>query len=147
VYSQRVLLSRNADLGGAYQSRTFSVLGVADDCNPYPPIPLSGGTTSTAPQFVWWVLDSTRPSPSWIQQVNATTSFTVSQAMFPNARPGDTIGLRVEVRDEAVQASLAHGPVCPINPPDTSPAVCCGDACGKPNDCVRWTTWTVQFQP
>jgi len=148
VYSQRILLSRNADLGGTYQSRTFTVLGVADDCNPYPSVPLLGGNTSSPPVFVWSVLDSTQHSPSWIQQVNATTSFTVSQVMFPNARPGDTIGLRVEVRDQAVQDSLrSGGQVCSVNPPDTSPAICCGDACGTPNDCVRWTTWTVQFQP
>jgi hypothetical protein len=148
VYSQRILLSRNADLGGTYQSRTFTALSVKDDCNPFPPVPLPGGATSTPPQFVWSVLDSTQASPSWIQQVNATPSFTVSQVMFPNARPGDTIGLRVEIRDSAVQDSIARGgQVCSIDPPKDSPAICCGSACGSPNDCVRWTTWTVQFQP
>jgi hypothetical protein len=148
VYSQRILLSRNADLGGTYQSRTFTALSVKDDCNPFPPVPLPGGATSTLPQFVWSVLDSTQASPSWIQQVNATPSFTVSQVMFPNARPGDTIGLRVEIRDLAVQNSIARrGLVCSIDPPKDSPDICCGSACGSPNDCVRWTTWTVQFQP
>ena len=148
VYARRILLSRNADLVGAYQSRTFSVLSVADDCNPFPSVPLPGGKASAPPQFVWWVLDSTQASPSWIQQVNTTSSFPVSQDQFPNARPGDTIGVRVEVRDKAVQDLYkSGGQVCSINPPDTSPAICCGDACGTPNDCVRWTTWTVQFQP
>ena len=142
VYARRILLSRNAD----QVSRTFSVLSVADDCNPFPSVPLPGGKASTPVQFVWWVLDSTQPIPSWIRQVNTTSSFPVSPDQFPDARPGDTIAVRVEVRDAAVEKLYQSGSqVCSINPPATSPVICCGDACGTSNDCVRWTTWTVEF--
>jgi hypothetical protein len=139
VHAQRILLSSGTDLGGTYQSRTFSVLNVADDCEPYP---LPGGATT---QFVWSVLDSTQASPTWTYQTNTSSSFTVSHAQFPNTRPGDTIQLRVEARDTAVQKAYqaGGGPACS---PDV--AICCGGAaCGSPNDCVRWTTWTVQFEP
>ncbi len=141
VYAQRILLSRSADLGGTYQSRTFKVLNVADDCEPYP---LPAGSTNSPTQFVWSVLDSTQASPTWTYQTNTSDSFTVSQALFPNARPGDTVEVRVEARDSVVQKLYqAGGQVCAqdVN-------ICCGStACGTPNDCVRWTTWTVQFQP
>ena len=142
VYAQRILLARSADLGGSYQSRTFRVLSVADDCDPYP---LPAGSSNSPAQFVWSVLDSTQPSPKWAYQTNTSDSFTVSQALFPNARPGDTIELRVEVRDAAVQAIYhSGGQACSSDTVD----ICCGaSACGGTNDCIRWTTWTVQFQP
>ena len=96
-------------------------------------------------QFVWSVLDSTRASATWTYQTNTSDAFTISQAQFPNARPGDTIRVRVEVRDTAVQKLYqAGGSVCAQDTVD----ICCGSAaCGTPNDCVRWTSWTVQFQP
>ncbi|HEX7501020.1 MAG TPA: hypothetical protein VF524_12055 [Polyangia bacterium] len=141
VYAKRILLSHSTDLGGSYQSRTFKVLNVVDDCEPYP---LPAGSTHSPTQFVWWVLDSTQDSPIWTRQTNTSDSFTVSQAMFPNARPGDTIELRVEAQDKAVQKFYqAGGQVCAKDVD-----ICCGStACGTPTDCVRWTTWTVQFQP
>jgi hypothetical protein len=141
VYAKRILLSRSTDLGGSYQSRTFKVLNVADDCEPYP---LPAGSTHSPTQFVWSVLDSTQASPTWTYQTNTSDSFTVSQAMFPNARAGDTLELRVEARDTPVQKLYqAGGQVC-----SQDLDICCGStACGTPNDCVRWTTWTVQFQP
>jgi hypothetical protein len=141
VYAKRILLSRSADLGGTYQSRTFKVLGTADDCEPYP---LPAGLPGPQTQFVWSVLDNTQTSPSWTYQTNTSDSFTVSQSLFPNARPGDTVQLRVEVRDTLVQTLYqSGGQVCSS---DTD--LCCGSsACGTPSDCVRWTTWTVQFQP
>jgi hypothetical protein len=141
VYAQRILLSRSTDLGGTYQSRTFKVLNVADDCEPYP---LPAGSTNASTRFVWSVLDSTQASPTWTYQTNTSDSFTVSQALFPNARPGDTVQLRVEARDTVVEKIYqAGGQICA---PDVD--ICCGStACGTPNDCVRWTTWTVQFQP
>lgn len=149
VNAQRILLSRSADLGGTYQSRTFRVLSVADDCEPYP---LPAGATGSPSQFVWSVLDTTRASPTWTYQTNISDSFTVSQSLFPSARPGDTIQLRVEVRDSVVQNQLlllgGAAQICSTVSPETSPTFCCGSvACGTPNDCVRWTTWTVQFQP
>jgi hypothetical protein len=142
VYAQRILLSRNADLSGTYQSRTFKVLSVDDDCEPYP---LPAGSTNPSSLFVWSVLDSTKSSPTWTYQTNDSDSFTLSQAQFPNARPGDTIQLRVEVRDSVVQkAYQAGGSACAQDTVD----ICCGSsACGTPSDCVRWTTWVVQFQP
>jgi len=145
VYAQRILLSRSADLGGTYQSRTFRVLSVADDCEPYP---LPAGSTGTPSQFVWSVLDNTQASPAWTYQTNTSDSFTVSQSLFPNVRPGDTIELRVEVRDTVVQQKLkVSGGLSQACTSDID--ICCGGvACGTTNDlCVRWTTWTVQFQP
>jgi hypothetical protein len=142
VYARRILLSRSADLGGTYQSRTFRVLSVADDCEPFP---LPAGSTGTPTQFVWSVLDNTQAAPTWTYQTNTTESFTISQSMFPNARPGDTVELRVEVRDTLVQQLYrSGGQVCDKDTVD----ICCGSiGCGTSNDCVRWTTWTVQFQP
>ncbi len=140
-YRQWIFLSSNPELGGTYESRTFKVLLVADDCEPYPQLQ---GSTNPPARFVWSVFDSTQPSPTWVYQTNTSDTFTVSQALFPNARPGDTIGLRVEVRDTQVQKLYqSGGQVCPL---DTD--VCCGtSACGQTDECVRWTTWTVQFQP
>jgi hypothetical protein len=142
VYASRILLSRNADLSGTYQSRTFKVLSVDDDCEPYP---LPAGSTNPSSLFVWSVLDSTKSSPTWTYQTNDSDSFTISQAQFPNARPGDTIQLRVEVRDSVVQKLYqAGGSACAQDTLD----ICCGSsACGTSSDCVRWTTWVVQFQP
>jgi hypothetical protein len=133
---QWILLGRRSD-----QSRTFRVLSVADDCEPYP---LPAGSPNRAAQFVWSVYDSTQASPSWTYQTNTSDSFTVSQAMFPNARPGDTIELRVEVRDTKVQKNYPLVQACSSDTVD----ICCGSsACSGINDCIRWTTWTVQFQP
>jgi hypothetical protein len=141
MYAQRILLARNSGLGGTYQSRTFRVLSVADDCEPYP---LPAGSTNKPAQFVWSVYDSTQASPSWSYQTNNSDSFTVSQAMFPNARPGDTIEVRVEVRDTKVQKNYPLVHACASDNVD----ICCGSsACSGINDCIRWTTWTVQFQP
>jgi hypothetical protein len=62
--------------------------------------------------------------------------------MFPNALLGDTVRLRLEVRDSVVAASYTDWPC----PPDQD--ICCAqNTCGGPNECIRWTTWTVQFQP
>jgi hypothetical protein len=144
VYAQRILLSRSADLGGTYQSRTFRVLSVLDDCEPYP---LPAGLSGPQSQFVWTLYDSTQSSPTWTYQANATDSFTVSQSLFPNARPGDTIDVRVEVRDTNVRGLYGMGGS--VGPLDTD--ICCGSVtcgtCSPTNNCVRWTTWTVQFQP
>jgi hypothetical protein len=96
-------------------------LNVADDCEPYP-LPAGRATT----QFVWSVLDSTQASPTWTYQTNTSDSFTVSQAQFPNARPGDTIKLRVEARDTAVQKAYqaGGGPAC-----SQDVDICCGSSC------------------
>jgi hypothetical protein len=139
AYAQLALLSRGSD-----QSRTFKALSVDDDCEPYPAVAGSKGAT----QFAWSVLDLTQPGSSgdatWVPQIDTGDSFTVSPAEFPNARPGDSIKVRLEVRDSAVQEFYRKkGVVCP-----DSIDICCGPgACSGTNDCVRWTTWTVQFLP
>jgi hypothetical protein len=143
VHAGLIMLSRSANLGTTYGTRSFTVPSVLDDCEPYPP-----ASTGKSTQFVWWLLDQTRASPSWKVKVTPinSNSFTVNQSDFPDARPGDTIQLRVEVRDTAVQKYLSgllesQDTICPIVPPESSPAIC------GTNDCVRWTTWTVQFEP
>ena len=139
-YAKWVVLSSGADVSSSFRSRTFKAINVADDCEPYPTV---SGSTGQA-QFVWSVFDPTT-STDWASQTNSGESFTVSQAQFPNARPGDTIKVRLEVRDTLVQQSYHAGiPACA----DKSLDICCGPAgCSGINDCVRWTTWTVQFQP
>jgi len=137
VNSKLILLGCGTDVGGTCQSRTFTVLSVKDDCEPYP---LPAGSTHKATQFLWSVYDATQASPSWKYQTNTSDSFTVSQDMFPHARPGDTIELRLEVRDTKTSKT---GASC-LDSVD----ICCGtSACSGTNDCIRWTTWTVQFQP
>jgi hypothetical protein len=138
VLAQYTMLSRG-ELGGSYQSRTFKALSVDDDCEPYPALSNSTGST----QFVWSVRDATRPSdagpPRWTPQTITGDSFTVVQGQFPDARPGDEIKVRLEVRDSAVQRMYS----------DPNYSVCdeSTDICVDANNCVRWTTWTVRFQP
>lgn len=138
-----ILLARSSSLGAKYESRTFTVLSVADDCEPFPP------RTDTSKEqqatFVWSVKDGTQGKTTWEVQANPTNTntFIIDQQSFPNARPGDTIGLRVEARDTPAQTLMA-GPACA----DPATDICCGpNGCTGVNDCIRWTTWTVQFQP
>ena len=141
-----ILLARSSNLGAKYESRTFTVSSVRDDCEPFPP---TRTDTPTAQQalFVWSVLDGTQGKTKWEVQANPANSnyFKIDQDNFPNARPGDTIGLRVEVRDTPGQTLYQTvGPICT----DPSTGTCCGPkGCTGTNDCIRWTTWTVQFQP
>ncbi len=130
VYASFILLS------GSY---TFNALSVDDDCEPYPQV--SGSRDQT--QFVWSVFDNTSGgAPGWARQTEGSASFPISKSKFPNARPGDTIKVRLEVRDAEVQASYqSGGKVC-----DDIDRCCGPQGCGA-NECVRWTTWTVQFQP
>jgi hypothetical protein len=143
VTAKWILLARSTTLGSKYEARTFTVSSVQDDCEPFP----ERKDTSTAQKatFIWSVKDGTRDSETWEVQANPSNlnSFTVDQQSFPAARPGDTIGLRVEVRDTpAQQLFRMNGPLCLDSVP-----ICCGsDGCDA-GGCVRWTTWTVQFQP
>ena len=147
IFARTILLSRSSDLGSSYQSRTFVVDSVDDDCQPYP----RTNASQTPAQFMWSILDGTSVSPQWVYQTTSANSFVISQSMFPNARPGDTVKLRVEVRDTPTQKIYQQNPkyqsqLCPGDP-DT----CCSGGtgagvCGS-TACVRWTTWTVQFQP
>lgn len=136
VYAKTVVLSRS-------ETRTFTVSNVADDCDPYPP-------TASALQFVWSLFDPTQPNPSgqtqWVPQRDfKAVAFPVSQALFPNVRPGDIVKVRLEVRDTPTQLSYSRDqPEGPFCTPDTSPCYAKDDA-GKLTDCVRWTTWNVQF--
>jgi hypothetical protein len=123
-------------------SRTFKVVSVADDCEPYP-VPTS--SAKQASQFVWSVYDTTRSPPAWLYPDNTTDSFTVSHSMFPNVRLNDAIEVRVEVRDKAVQKSY-QTPGYSACSPDVD--ICCsGNVCSGDNSCIRWTTWSVYFTP
>jgi hypothetical protein len=127
-----------------YASRTFTVDSVKDDCEPFPP--RRDTPTLQESMFVWYVLDGTTGQTDWRVQPNPanSNSFTIDQQSFPNARPGDTIGLRVEIRDTPAQLLYqTAGPLC-----SDATAVCCGaGGCTGTNDCIRWTTWTVEFRP
>jgi hypothetical protein len=138
VRAQRIVLSRSSDLGAAYESRRFQVLNVADDGEPFPVS--SPGQTPT--QFVWYVFDPKKPSASWVRSTNTSSVFTLSQSLFPDALPGDTVRLRLEVRDIVVAASYKDWP-CPAD----QDLCCAQNTCGGAHECIRWTTWTVQFQP
>jgi hypothetical protein len=140
VHAQRILLARSSDLGSTYQSRTFKVLSVKDDCEPYP---VPAGSPKRPAQFVWSIKDETKTTSDWVYQTNTTDSFTVSQAMFSKALPGDTIKVRVEARDAVVQDLYLRG----ISPCDLKTDICCGPNGCTGSDAIRWTTWTVQFQP
>lgn len=130
-------------LGSEYEARTFTVSSVQDDCEPYPE--RRDTPTVQKASFIWSVMDGTRGKTTWEVQANPSNLnyFTVDPQSFPAARPGDTIGLRVEVRDTpAQQLFRMNGPLCLETVP-----ICCGaDGCDA-SGCVRWTTWTVQFQP
>jgi hypothetical protein len=139
-----IVLARNAALGGQYQSRTFTVATVADDCEPFPP--RRDAPTQPPPTFIWSVMDGTQGKTTWeVRATGQQNSFVIDQDNFRGARPGDTIGLRVEVRDTLAQQVYAtQGLACP-----QSMDLCCGgsDPCPATNAQVRWTTWTVQFEP
>jgi hypothetical protein len=131
-------------LGSKSESRTFTVSSVKDDCEPFPP--RTDTPQEQQARFVWSVKDGTQGKATWEVQANPANAnfFIIDQQSFPNARPGDTIGLRVEARDTPAQTLMA-GPAC-AEPPATD--ICCGpNGCTGVNDCIRWTTWTVQFQP
>lgn len=130
VYAHWILLS---------DSYTFKALSVDDDCEPYPMV--SGSVQPT--QFVWSVFDATNGSTAgWSRSTESSDRFPISKASFPNARPGDTIKVRLEVRDKRVQDNYpSSGKIC------DDIDVCCGPEGCAANACVRWTTWTVQFQP
>jgi hypothetical protein len=130
VYAHWILSS------GSY---TFKALSVDDDCEPYPQVSGSRGPT----QFVWWVFDNTSGgTATWARQTESSDSFLISKAKFPNARPGDTIKVRLEVRDTKVQDDYqSNHKVC------DDIDLCCGPEGCTANECVRWTTWMVQFQP
>ena len=142
IFARTILLSRSSDLGSSYQSRTFVVDSVDDDCQPFP----RTSTSQIPAQLVWSIFDGTSASPQWVYPVTSSNSFVISQSMFPNARPGDTVKLRVEVRDTPTQNNYRDPtyqiPLC-AGDLDTC---CSGGTCGS-SACVRWTTWTVQFQP
>jgi len=135
--AQRILLSRSLDLGGLYESRLFQVLSVADDGEPYPV-----GEGMKSARMIWYVYDSTQANPTWVRQTAEGPQFEVSQTRFPTAKPGDTVRIRLEVRDSLVDAKYTDW-ICP----PTEDYCCAPDSCTGTSACLRWTTWTVQFQP
>jgi hypothetical protein len=137
--AQRILLSRSSDLGGLYENRIFQVLSVADDGEPYPS-PL--GTRKNPAKLIWYIYDSTQLHPTWVRQISESDQLVVSQSRFPNARPGDTVRIRLEVRDALVDANYKDW-ICPQD----QDFCCAPGSCADADACLRWTTWTVQFQP
>lgn len=137
VRAQMIVVSRATDLGGAYESRSFQVLNVADDGQPFP-VPADSMQRPT--QFIWSVFDPKSASPVWVRQTITSSTFILSQSMFPDALPGDTVRLRLEVQDSVNQRAVVD---CPGDPD-----ICCANnTCGGDNECIRSTTWTVLFQP
>ena len=127
-------------IGDVSSDRQLTVLSASDDCEPYP-VPAGSGKRSA--QFLWSVYDTTKATkPVWVFQANTTNSFTVSPANY-SAQPADFIKVRVEVRDQAAQ-QLAQSSIFACSSDQTD--ICCGAAgCTGNNDCIRWTTWTVNF--
>jgi hypothetical protein len=118
----------------------FSVSSVRDDGEPYPGPGEKGQTI-----FVWSV---SKPGGKLEDPLEYLTvnrpSIEVSDVLFGNPRPGDQFRLRVEVRDAEVQTKLGLGrasPIC-LESQDV-----CKDRSRDGAECVRWTTWTVQFHP
>lgn len=145
LHAKRIVLSRTSELGGKYESRTFTVNSASDDGEPYPQV---AGSTRVPAHFVWYAKDPTAATPKWQQRIENSPSLTISQADFPRALPGDTVQLRVEARDTQVEAAYKNHLYNQLNhgglPCDINDEMCCTDAACS---CVRWTTWTVQFQP
>jgi hypothetical protein len=136
VHAQTIML-------GPTETRTLKVYSVADDCEPYP---VPAGSSKQPTHFVWSIsiYDPTQSSPKWVYQTNTTDSFTISQSMFPSVLCGDTIKVRVEVRDAAVEQQYLSG----VSACDERIDICCGaSACTGVGDRIRWTTWTVFFVP
>ena len=142
LHAQLIMLSTSKDLGATYTSRPFKVLSASDDCEPYP-VPV--GSSKQPTQFVWSIYDATQSPAKWVYPANTTDSLTISQSMFLKALPGDAIKVRVEARDAAVQKQYLSG----VSACSADTDVCCGaSGCtGTPQDCIRWTTWTVSFEP
>jgi hypothetical protein len=119
--------------------RTFSVSSVRDDGEPYPG-PGENGQT----RFAWSIAGpGTLPGPDGLERFSSPApSFEVSEFLFRNPRPGDQFKVRVEVWDDASDDVPTLGlPCTPAEP------VCKDRSPRDGSDCVRWTTWTVQFHP
>lgn len=131
--AQVIVLSSSAD-----DSRTFEVTSVDDDCEP---IPAPVGKKEA--RLRWSIWDGTQLNPKWDYQASSSKTFAISRARFPNALPGDTVKIRVEVRDTAAD-NLYQTPGYSPCPEQTD--ICCegGDCTAAPPP-VRWTTWTVLF--
>jgi hypothetical protein len=113
--------------------RTFEVLSVDDDGEPFP----TPASALGPPIFVWSRADDGKAMVRL--GGNNAPSLPVSEGLFDVVRPGDQLRVRVEVRDrlreEQLQQRLAQPP-CPEEM----------DVC-QVDGCLRWTTWKVQFFP
>ena len=138
--AQIVVLSRRSDLGGSYESRTFEVTSVDDDCEP---IPAPAGKKEA--RLLWSIWGADKSNPKWEYQATSSKSLEVNQTRFPDALPGDIVKIRVEVLDAAADNLYKT--------PGYSPCLAEVDICCEAGDCagdkppVRWTTWKVLFQP
>jgi hypothetical protein len=116
----------------AGSSRTFEVLSVSDDGEPYP-----GPGENGLPNF-WWTIPPLQPGQP-ARMAKAGAGFEIGESLFGNPRFGDQFNVRVEVRDkhfEEILDKTATAPCAEIEP-----------TCVDKNGCVRWTTWRVQFFP
>lgn len=138
--AQIVVLSRSSDLGGSYESRTFEVTSVDDDCEP---IPAPAGKREA--RLLWSIWGADKSKPDWEYQATSSKSLEVNQTRFPDALPGDVVKIRVEVLDAAAD-NLYKTPGYSPCPAEVD--ICCeaGD-CASKDPPVRWTTWKVLFQP
>jgi hypothetical protein len=114
------------------ETRTFEVLSVNDDGEPYP-----GPGENGAPSF-WWTLsplEAGRPA----RTLKGGASFEVGESLFGTPRFGDQFTVRVEVRDRHFESALDRTISAPC--PDSE------STCVDKDGCMRWTTWKVQFFP
>lgn len=133
VRAQTIMLSSDDEI------RKFEVVSVDDDCEPFP---LASGSKKQT-RFVWSWSYGDPTAGDWNYPAETTESFMVSRATFPDARRGDTVKVRVEVRDDAVERSYLTGhKACPSDETDI-----CVEANSNDNECVRWTTWMVYLLP
>jgi hypothetical protein len=117
------------------QKRTFEVLEVADDGQPF------GREMGVMgpPVFVWSRADDgqrlvrlSRPNSSLLD---------VSEGLFDAVRPGDQLRVRIEVRDRQRDEEQQQHRAPPACDNDEETDVC------RVDGCLRWTTWKVQFFP
>lgn len=121
--------------------RTFAGASVSDDGEPYPG-PGENGQT----MFIWSVSRTDGATlTSWEQFASHAPTFDVSEVLFGNPRPGDQFKVRLEVRDTLLNDQLGTGAVQPACMPREP--VCNDKKARNGADCIRWSTWTVQFHP
>lgn len=111
--------------------RRFEVRQVKDDGHPFPAGPHGAAT------FYWYVHSAGR---GWARLADQHRPYLdVSPALFfDEVRPGETVKIRVEVRDperESRDSLAALAAACVDKP-----------TCEQPTGCVRAASWSVEFR-